>query len=456
MSPYEKRNRLGARWLSLVSAFLGAMLSFATPFLSAETFFVPTRLEGIQPELPPPEVLFELDRLDVFLDDEDWESAASLLRKFLADDGTWLVPLADVSESPATPESSLSGRMRTFVSRESACRWWVERVPGEVWRPSVDPIVRFLLTQWGTSTPPEDSFLEFLLKNYPYSEWEGEILEILAQRAWENRRFESAFLWWERALEVRERDDFEDRETLFVKRLPTREELENRIVSARQTLDRYGENEGNGENGESPDIPASDGWKCSMLRVYNPQGEAVFEDFLPQEQRGALFEDRRWDAAVGDAFYPQFLTIAPDRTILAARLGTLVSFWSPVERVSRPQAYLIALDLSAEGRLLWMKTPDAPTRVFVGNPSADDERIFIVSMEIGAPVRFSLDAYDAAAGALLWRAFLFSADVPREKALFVPVQSLSSSRVRVGSDALGVVVEVDSRTGDILSWECAH
>ena len=179
--------------------------------------------------------------------------------------------------------------------------------------------------------------------------------------------------------------------------------------------------------------------------------ETSWKSLLPPGTRGRNFSD---SSDVTKEDFPEHLFYAPETRTLIARMGTPVSAWPERERDTRPQGHLIALDMRAEGRLLWIKRPDSPEWAFVGNPLADGTYVYIPMMRQAAAPEFYLAAINLQDGTYAWRRFLFSVTPGPEMTppviIYLP-QKMAEEEIVVGNkEVQNVEVTLQKSGGKIL------
>lgn len=396
----------------------------------------PTKFENVR--------FFELSEIEINdfrtmkaeLVEQNWESALLRMRKFLL----------------LRPDFCFPGNGGNFLSEgknvAEECANLLAALPPEgigAWRARVDETVRVTLS---ASASLNSVDLIRLKRQNPHSSYEQEILELLARRAWEAGMRSRALEFWERELaEVRwSGKAYAPQKALLSDRLFSAEELEVRIREVRKTLEEFRSETSGKVNALPLSAPA---WQVTMTQVLNPEGEIVFEDFLPEEQRGTLFADRKRKEELERQKIPQFLAFSSDRNFLVARLGTHVTFWPDAEREVRPQAYLVLLDASRGGSLIWLAAPESPQRVLIGNPLADARCVYVPSLLLGSPDAVSLDVYALADGVLIRRVPLFETALPERflmeaGSVFLPIQWGEDGRILVGGKNSGVQATVES------------
>lgn len=430
--------------------------------------FEPTHFQGVRlPELSP-ENWKEFQKLSA---EEGGETKVTKLRYFLLLHENEFLP---EQNSVPNSERSLtrnparnSGRVFLQESVPAACARVSAEFSAEelaAWRGITDPCVEnALLKVRNTNFPlPSPAFFARLDAQNPNSSYAQELLELQAQTAWNSGRIFLARELWEREMRTFSEavpavnsapvsdahSEIIPGKTLLLKRLPTQEEVRFRAESAKKAC----ESRNPSAISETPDAPlfpfssqtaGLEGWRVTMTQVLNPQGVAVFDDFLPEEQRGTMFSDRRRDSDAENQECPQFRAYSQEEGILAARLGTHVTFWPSEERATRPQAYLAAFDLRQDGMLLWTAVPENTERQFVGNPLADRTCVYIptiISLD-GKRVEVSLDVYALSDGTFLRREVLFTAEHPlNTETLFVPVVFTREGRIQLPES--GIVISL--------------
>ncbi|MBN2578486.1 MAG: PQQ-binding-like beta-propeller repeat protein [Pirellulales bacterium] len=94
---------------------------------------------------------------------------------------------------------------------------------------------------------------------------------------------------------------------------------------------------------------------------------------------------------------------------LHARMGAGVAFSNPSP--SRQSDYLVALDLKAQGRLLWKVFPEEGW-AFDGDPVADGAGVYVAMRRIDIRPQAYVACFDPRSGRLRWRQFVCSAETP--------------------------------------------
>ena len=137
-------------------------------------------------------------------------------------------------------------------------------------------------------------------------------------------------------------------------------------------------------------------WGHENAAIYRDQyDEAVHLLHLPSDSLGV----------------PRF-TMTVFRGKAYARMGSPVNGGPREETPTGRGGYLIALDLEAEGRLLWKVAPDDPNLAFEGSPLTDGARVYVAMRRSDIQPQALIACYDAEDGRLLWRQFVCAADTP--------------------------------------------
>lgn len=362
-------------------------------------------------------------------------------------------PLPSSREKPSTllwnEENPLVLPQRKRVSEKG--RDFLKALPPETllsWRARVDENVEAALNSIRKSKDlPTPEELKRLIRENPFSSYEAEFWELLAQNAWQTGNAASAAAFWQKELQVRDDETESRQKTFFLKELPPIETLAGFLKAAQKAApDESPEQNPQSEEAETQNETKT--WRVSMTRIVSPEGETVFEDPLPEEQRGMLFPDRNRDLDVENEETPQFVTFSPDRNFLIARLGTRVSVWPEEEREVRPQPFLVVLDLSRGGQLVWMKTPNSVNSAFIGNPLADAERVYIPTLRLGKNAQISLDVYSLSDGTLqkiipLFEVGLAEIQSPENETIFLPIEWMPEGEILAGGIKSGVQMRVD-------------
>lgn len=362
-------------------------------------------------------------------------------------------PLPSSREKPSTllwnEENPLVLTQRKRVSEKG--RDFLKALPPETllsWRAWVDENVEAALNSIRKSKDlPTPEELKRLIRENPFSSYEAEFWELLAQNAWQTGNAGSAAAFWMKELQVRDDGTKLRPKTFFLKEIPSVETLIGFHTAAQKAAPDESP-EQNPQSEEAEDQKTAPQWRVSMTRIVSPEGETVFEDPLPEEQRGMLFPDRYRDLDVENEETPQFVTFSPDRNFLIARLGTRVSVWPEEEREVRPQPFLVVLDLSRGGQLVWMKAPNSVNSAFIGNPLADAERVYIPTLRLGKNAQISLDVYSLSDGTLqkiipLFEVGLAEIQSPENETIFLPIEWMPEGEILAGGIKSGVQMRVD-------------
>lgn len=404
------------------------------------------------PELSPEETE-RFWAIEAKLRSEDWESAFSEMSGFLLLWEDRFVPGTE-RNLPGGTEFSGDWIWKKNGAGESAvcprtvgevCREWVLGLSEEgrkTWLEYADANVCTELSALGIlrETASDDLSegdvlfhgwasdvrLESIRRRNPHSSFERELLEILAASAWNEGCFEDAERFWEAELAESERLVSENvPKARILRELPSPEILRSRLAECRK-LSRASR--------KSADRETAQRLRVSMVQVNDREGHVLFEDLLPEEQRGTLFSDRNRNLAEEMAEVPDFGALSRNTNILAVRMGTRVTFWPEGISETRPQTYLAFLDLSRDGTLLGIAAPETPRRTYVGNPLADGQFAYIPSLLLGERGEIALDILSLTDGSLVRRIPLFSIGLRDfgKETLFLPICWGSEGRIRIG------------------------
>jgi len=289
-----------------------------------------------------------------------------------------------------------------------------------------------------------------LFQENPFSSYDAEFLDLLAQEAWRTGSTARAVQYWEMELDSRTRQTENFSKTHFLTELPSLETLHTRLKTARKAAERS-----NAEwkrKFQEKNLNSGKEWRVSMTQILTASGEVVFDDLLPEDQRGMLFPNLNRNLKQENEETPQFLAFTPDKNFLAARLGTRISFWPEEEREVRPQSYIVVLDLSRGGQLVWLKEPVSVDSIFIGNPLVDLNFVYIPSLQIGKNAMISLMAFSLADGTLQKNIPLFQVNLTEVQAfasepIFLPIRWTPEWNIQVGgiTSQVQILVPVEAR-----------
>jgi outer membrane protein assembly factor BamB len=131
----------------------------------------------------------------------------------------------------------------------------------------------------------------------------------------------------------------------------------------------------------------------------------VFEDEAPPRTATA-----RRRVKIGLPHY----TMTAHNGLLLARMGEPTTSWAIDSGQHARAGYLVCLDLSADGRLLWKIRPDGPSWSFEGSPLADDANVYVAMRRSDVRPEAHVACFDAATGHRRWRRFICAADTPAQ------------------------------------------
>lgn len=435
----------------------------------ASVVFVPSRFENVQfPALSPKETK-QFHEMKADLDSGNLEKAFPAVREFLLLHAEKFLPEQDElfftqainSRDDETRRFSIESMndeaRRLWDSRGSMtirfpvyviCRNLLQGLPPSSrldWQKFCFPYLHLALEsisqRKSMSLENRLQTLKQIRNQNPCSELDACLLDEIALNAWKIGNVREARFFW--TLELSERtkhpDETAHRLLSHSKKLPQMEELKQLLEQTKEM-----------EATSSPTF-SNPGWSVNMTQIRNPKGEIIFEDFLPDEQKATLFLDRKRDEKQEQKKLPQFLTFSPDGQFLVARMGTQVALWPKDEWETRPRAYLAILDLSRDGSLLGIVSPDSISRVLIGNPLADERFIYVPSLSLEENLEIALDIYALTDGALAARKILCSASAPSQdpsradapkylETIFLPIRWTSRGKILIGGPDSGFQV----------------
>ena len=221
----------------------------------------------------------------------------------------------------------------------------------------------------------------------------------------------------------------------------------------------FNENEDSETETPEAETPETKKFRVTMTRIFDENGKILYQDPLPEELwKSLLPADTQGLAACGpelsadvtEISFPTHVFYSPKTHVLYARVGTPVSMWDERDRDRRPQGYFLALDMRAEGRLLWIKRPESAEWSFAGNPLADEKNVYIPMVRQASSPEFYLAALNRRDGAYVWRRFLFSAPADSSAPMIyhLPI-SQDDTHLQVGNQNTGVEVLLRKSDGKI-------
>lgn len=170
----------------------------------------------------------------------------------------------------------------------------------------------------------------------------------------------------------------------------------------------------------------------------------------------AIFRSDAWPRAAAESLLqsafgePRYtLTVYRDR--LFARLGCPLTE-RPAEAAHLPPSYLVALDLQAEGRLLWKVDAEAGW-AFEGSPLCDGHGVYAAMRRQAIQPQAFVACFDADDGRPLWRRYICSAESPGRNTLPLCSHNLLTlnRRVLYYNTNLGAVAAISTEDG-YLRW----
>ena len=180
---------------------------------------------------------------------------------------------------------------------------------------------------------------------------------------------------------------------------------------------------------------------------------------------GEIFADSGSPIQVRQGYFgaPRFtLTIHDDR--LYARMGTPITdrLREGQEQINfrEEHGYLVCLDLSREGRLLWKIEPDAQDWAFEGTPITDGRRLWVGMRRGNLQPEANVACFDVETQQMLWRTPVCSANTPARSLNNVRGQithnllTLDQGTLYYNTN-LGCVAALDTHSGRIR-WATAY
>ncbi len=416
--------------------------------------FTPFHFDDVQfPELSPEE-LKRFHKMKSDWDSENMEKAFPEIREFLLLHAEKFLPKQDERNFVKSTDQindeiqrlwDSHGKMTSRSPVRVICRNFIQDLPPKYlqdWQnfnlPSLQTALTFI-SQKIPNMPPENilKILKQIRNQNPCSALDAQILNEIALNALKIGNFNDALFFG--TLELSERKKRPDQTTFqslpYFCPLPEIEELEQNLEQIKKMIAT-----------SSPTF-SNPGWSVNMTQIRNPKGEIIFEDFLPEEQKSALFLEKNRNREHEEKEIPQFLTFSPDGQFLIARLGTQVTLWPSNQRATRPQAYLVILDLSRDGSLLGIISPDSLSRVLIGNPLADEQFVYVPTLSISENMEIDLDIYALNDGNLVDRKTICSSSmIPSSdskkypETIFLPIRWTNRGKILVGGPESGFQV----------------
>lgn len=171
---------------------------------------------------------------------------------------------------------------------------------------------------------------------------------------------------------------------------------------------------------------------------------AIFRDALAQQ----LLAAENLEGSLGTVRHT--MTIHGGR--LYARMGAAVTCRPRPSISPEPSAgYLIALDLHAQGRLLWRIAAPEPSLAFEGAPVADGRRVYAALRRSDIQPQLLVAAFDADSGHVLWQRPICAAETPGHGTFSEVTHlllTLDRNRLYLNTHA-GAVASLDAGDGSI-------
>ena len=171
-----------------------------------------------------------------------------------------------------------------------------------------------------------------------------------------------------------------------------------------------------------------------------------------------IFRDQ-FDASVHALYHPSSSLGVPRFTMTAsgdrlyARMGTGVTARPGQPGSTGPTGYLVALDLAAQGRLVWKIAPDGPDWAFEGSPVSDGSNLYVAMRRSDVRPQIHVACFDAETGRRRWRCFVAAADTLARGTFFEITHNLLTLHrdtlyLNTNMGAIGAISAPDGR----LKW----
>jgi outer membrane protein assembly factor BamB len=147
---------------------------------------------------------------------------------------------------------------------------------------------------------------------------------------------------------------------------------------------------------------------------------------------------------------PRFTMTARDGK-LYARMGSGVTARPPGSPLAADAGYLVALDLEAEGRLIWKIMPESKDWSFEGSPVSDGACIYVAMRRSDIRPQSHVACFDAETGTLRWRRFIVAAETPARGAIHETTSNLVTldHETLYLNTNLGAVAAMSTRDGRV-------
>ncbi len=151
-----------------------------------------------------------------------------------------------------------------------------------------------------------------------------------------------------------------------------------------------------------------------------------------------------------DLGVPRFtMTVRDGR--LYARMGSGVTSRPPGSPLASDAGYLVALDLEAEGRLIWKIVPESKDWAFEGSPVSDGASIYVAMRRSDIRPQSHVACFDAETGTLRWRRFIVAAETPARGAIHETTSNLLTldHETLYFNSNLGAVAAISAGDGQV-------
>ena len=136
---------------------------------------------------------------------------------------------------------------------------------------------------------------------------------------------------------------------------------------------------------------------------------------------------------------------------LYARMGSGVTSRPAGSPLAANAGYLVALDLEAEGRLIWKIVPESKDWSFEGSPVSDGACVYVAMRRGDIRGQSHVACFDAETGTLRWRRFIVAAETPARGAIHETTSNLLTldHETLYLNTNLGAVAALGTRDGRV-------
>lgn len=194
-----------------------------------------------------------------------------------------------------------------------------------------------------------------------------------------------------------------------------------------------------------------------ILAVHATTGKPAWGMQTPVIYRNDRNEPLRRNDNPSDTLGAARFTMTVAEHTLYARMGSSITGPRRDPSSHEGSSQLVALDLAAEGRLLWRIAPEGGDWAFEGSPLVRDGRLYVLLRRNEIQPQLHLACYDASTGRSRWRQFLCAAETPARGMLHEVTHhllTLVGDTLYINS-GLGAVVAASARDGR-LRWAALY